>query len=244
MTIVQDFTAQVAAAEADLPGVELLPARLTRACAAVLPVDGAGLSLFFAADRRLPLGASDPESATAERLQFTVGEGPCITAHGTHEVVLADDGALQARWPGYSEALFARTAIRGVISLPLHGALEGIGTMDLYVGEGADVRAVGLADTLAVRAALTATFAAAMDTERHRESGPSWLDAPSVERRSLVWQAVGMVTVGLELAAPDALALLRAQAYGHGTDLDAVAAAVVDRELTLEELSLSSGTAR
>jgi hypothetical protein len=244
LTIVQDFTAQVTAAEADLPGTELLPARLTRACAAVLPVDGAGLSLFFATDRRLPLGASDAESATAERLQFTVGEGPCITAHGTLEAVLADDSALQARWPGYSDALFARTTIRGVISMPLHGALEGIGTLDLYLREAADVRAVGLADTLAVLAALTATFSAAMDAERHRDSGPSWLDAPSVDRRSQVWQALGMVTVGLELDAPDALTLLRAHAYGHDTDLDAVAAAVVHRELTLEELSLSSGTTR
>src|SRR3712207_7738163 len=35
-----------------------------------LPVDGAGVSLFFATDRRLPLGASDPVSAEAERLQL------------------------------------------------------------------------------------------------------------------------------------------------------------------------------
>jgi hypothetical protein len=31
LTIMQDFTAQVTAAEADLPGPELLPARLSQA---------------------------------------------------------------------------------------------------------------------------------------------------------------------------------------------------------------------
>jgi hypothetical protein len=244
LTIVQDFSAHVTAAEAELPGPELLPARLARACTAVLPVDGAGLSLFFSAERRLPLGASDLESATAERLQFTAGEGPCITAHSTQEIVVADEDELEARWPGYSDALLARTGIRGVISFPLRGALEGVGALDLYVREPGHVGDVSLADALAVVAVLTATFATAMDDEPRRDTGPSWLDSPSAGRRALVWQAVGMANVGLELTTPDALTLLRAYAYGHGTDLDTVAEAVVERQLTLEELSLSSGTTR
>jgi hypothetical protein len=244
LTIVQEFAAHVAAAEVDLPGPELLPARLARACTAVLPIDGAGMSFFFSTDRRVPLGASDAEAATAERLQFTAGEGPCITAHGTQEIVLADERELQERWPGFSDALLARTAVRGVISLPLYGRLAGIGALDLYVHESDAVRRVGLADALAVQAVLTATFATAMDDEPHDDSGPSWLDSPSAGRRALVWQAVGMTNVGLELTSPDALILLRSYAYGHGTDLDAVAAAVVDRRLPLGELSLSSGTTR
>jgi hypothetical protein len=135
LTIAHDFTAHLTAAEQDLPGPELLPARLARACTAVLPVDGAGLSFFFSAERRLPLGASDPDAATAERLQFTAGEGPCITAHGTQDCVLADARELQQRWPGYADALFARTPIRGVISVPLRGTLQGVGALDLYLRE-------------------------------------------------------------------------------------------------------------
>ena len=244
MSIAQDFAARVTAAERDLPGPELLPERLARACAGVLPVDGAGLSLFFTADRKLPLGASDPASATAERLQFTVGEGPCLTAHSTREVVLADELELHARWPGFTDVLVARTPIRGIISLPLAGELDGMGALDLYVAESGDVRTVGLADALAVLAALTSTFCAATADEPRTESGPSWLDAPTAGRRAQVWQAIGMVNVGLELDTPDALALLRAYAYGHDTDLDDLADAVVQRRLPVDALSLSSGTAR
>jgi hypothetical protein len=58
-------------------------------------VDGAGISLFFASDRRLPLGASDPDTAEAERLQFTVGEGPCLTSYVTGEPVLADEATMR-----------------------------------------------------------------------------------------------------------------------------------------------------
>jgi hypothetical protein len=241
--IAHEFATQISAAERDFPGPELLPERLARACAAVLPVDGAGLSAFFAEDRRLPLGASDQPSASAERLQFTIGEGPCLTAHATGEPIFADEHELQARWPGFAEVLLTRTPIRGIISLPLHGALQDVGALDLYVCPPGDIRSVGFADAVAVLAALTTTFATAMADEPHSESGPAWLDAPAAGRRAVVWQAIGMVDVGLDLRGSDALALLRAYAFGHDTDLDAVAGDLVERRLSLDQLSESAGTA-
>ncbi|MFQ1004305.1 GAF and ANTAR domain-containing protein [Modestobacter sp. SSW1-42] len=242
MDLAQEFAAQVTAAERELPGPELLPDRLARACAAVLPVDGVGLSAYFSADRRLPLGASDPVSATAERLQFTVGEGPCLSAHATGLPVLADEAELQARWPAYYDVLVAHTPVRAVISLPLHGGLEDVGALDLYLNAPGDIRGLGLADSLTVTAALSDAFAAAMAAEPHTEDGPAWLDAPGAGRRAQVWQAVGLVNVGLELTGPDALALLRAYAYGHDQDVDDVAEAVLERRLSLQELSVSTGS--
>jgi hypothetical protein len=240
--IAQEFTEQVSAAEREFPGAELLPTRLARACVAVLPIDGAGLSAFFSEDRRLPLGASDPTSATAERLQFTVGEGPCLSAHSDGDLVIADERELQARWPGFTDVLFAHSPVRGVISLPLHGALQDVGALDLYVHEPDAIRSVGLADTFAVLAALTDTFARAMADEPHNDSGPAWLDAPAAGRRAVVWQAIGMIDVALDIRGRDALALLRAYAFGQDTDLDAVADDLVERRLDLAELSESAGT--
>jgi hypothetical protein len=243
LTITQEFTASVSAAEADLPGAEMLPERLAQACAAVLPVDGAGLSVFFASDRRLPLGASDAAAATAERLQFTVGEGPCLTAHDTGRPVIADDEELGQRWPAFTDLLVSQTPIRGVIALPLEGPLDGFGALDLYLLSPDAVRSVSFADVTAVVGAVARAFGSAMAEEPHTESGPSWLDAPPAGRRAQGWQALGMVNVGLGLRTADAMALLRAHAYGHDTALDDVADAVVHRRLSLEELSLSTGTA-
>ena len=64
------FDKALASSPADLAGPELLPARLARACAAALGVDGAGLSLHVGV-LRTPIGASDAQTAHAERLQFT-----------------------------------------------------------------------------------------------------------------------------------------------------------------------------
>lgn len=73
--------------------------------------------------------------------------------------------------------------------------------------------------------------------------GPAWLDSPAAERRSVVWQAMGFLNAGLGLTSTDALALLRAYAYSHGRDLDALAAQVIDREIPLEQLSVDTGSA-
>ncbi|MCZ2822874.1 MULTISPECIES: GAF domain-containing protein [unclassified Modestobacter] len=237
MDLTQEFAARITAAEPDVPGPELLPVRLARACAEVLPVAGAGLSVYFSADRRLPLGGSDPTAGIAERLQFTIGEGPCLTAHSTGQPVYADEEELSSRWPVFHDALVTRTPYRGIVSLPLYGGLEGIGALDLYMTPPGSVRDLGLADTLAITTALSATFASAMDEEPRSETGPSWLDAPAAGRRALVWQAVGFVGVGLELDATDALSVLRAHAYGSDRDLDEVARAVLEERLSMVELS-------
>jgi hypothetical protein len=46
---------------------------------------------------------------------------------------------------------------------------------------------------------------------------PTWLDAPAAERRSTVWQAVGVLNAALRSDSPTALALLRARACAQGS---------------------------
>jgi hypothetical protein len=245
VTLVQDFHVALAALAAEFPGSELLPERLARACAQVLPVDGAGISLFFASDRRLPLGASDAASAEAERLQFTAGEGPCLTSHATGDVVLADAATLRARWPGYNDALVARTPIRGSLSLPLRDELRGIGALDLYAVPPREVGSLILDDALTMAAQVAAALQQQGRQDRTSPSGgPAWLDAPAAERRSRVWQAIGFVNSALGVPSPDALALLRAHAYADGQSLDDLAGQVLSRQVPIEALALDSADPR
>lgn len=241
MTLVEDFSLALASAAVELPGPELLPERLARACAQVLPVDGAGISLFFAPDRRLPLGASDPTSAVAERLQFTVGEGPCLSSHAEGGPVLADEATIAARWPGFSDVLFARTTIRSTLSLPLRDELHGIGALDLYAVRPSRMAALALSDALAVTAEVVAALGRQHDQLPRRPGGPAWLDAPAAQQRSLVWQAIGFVNAALEVSSPDALALLRGYAYAEGSSLDELAPRVLSRQVLVEALSPDLG---
>ena len=244
MTLTEDFQIALAASAVDLPGPELLPERLARACARVLPVDGAGISLFFSSDRRLPLGASDPVAAEAERLQFAVGEGPCLASHASGDIVIADEAIMRSRWPGYHDPLVTRTPIRGTISLPLRDDLRGIGALDLYVVPPRDLGSLSLQDALAVSEQVTAVLHEQSRRSRAVSDGPAWLDAPAAQRRSTVWQAIGFVNSGLGVPSPDALALLRAHAYAEGLSLEELAELVLSRRMPVEELSLDADTSR
>jgi hypothetical protein len=238
VTVVEEFRVALAATAADLPGDELLPERLARACARVLPVDGAGISLFFSADRRLPLGASDEVSAEAERLQFTVGEGPCLSAHAEGRHLLADAAAIGARWPTFHAELVAHTTVRGIASLPLQDQLAGFGALDLYFVPPHHVAGLALTDALAVAAEVTRTFQATPTRFSEGVEGPGWLDAPAAERRALVWQAMGFLNAALRVGSTDALAMLRAHAYSREEDVDQLARQVLAREVPVEALSL------
>lgn len=242
MSITEQFSAAVAATGGELPGLELLPERLARACRDVLPVDGAGISLFFAADRRLPLGASDDESAEVERLQFTVGEGPCLSSHAEGRAVLADEAAIRSRWPAFHDDMVARTAVRGVVSLPLGDQFRDMGVLDLYLVPPRDVEGLDMGAALTVADEVTAALRATNAPTSAVADGPAWLDAPAAERRSLVWQAIGFVNMGLGLTSPDALALLRAHAYSEAMAVDDLAALVLDRAVPLERLAVSADT--
>jgi hypothetical protein len=210
--------------EPDLAGPELLPVRLARAVARTLEVDGAGLSLVDAAQQRVLLGASSAIAETAERLQFTVGAGPCTAAQSTRQPVFAVEEDLRQRWPIFSELLFDATAYRAVVALPLQPALAGTGAIDLYFVRSEAVPQLDVFTALAVGALVTSELSdAAVWSTWTPAEGPEWLRGPIPQRRAAVWEAMGKVSVDLEVGAPTALGLLRGRAYGTGTSVDDVA---------------------
>lgn len=232
------FGAAMAASAEGLPGTELVPQRLAAACAEALPVAAAGLSLYFAPGQRVPLGASDEKADQAERLQYTAGEGPCLTAHAEQRPVLADEAELTARWPVFAAELMARTPIRGVIALPLGDGHAQTGVLDLYVVPPGQVDDLSLADALAVTAEVARVFAHPADSSSGGLiGGPAWLGAPGAQRRIQVWQAMGLLNTALRLDSVDALAALRGYAYSRATDVDTVAGQVVDGTLAIHRLA-------
>ncbi|MEP6851976.1 MAG: GAF and ANTAR domain-containing protein [bacterium] len=218
---------------------ELLPVHLARACLAVLPADGAGLSALND-DFRVPLGASDDTATLAERLQFTQGEGPCLDSARSQSVLVADTGRLERSWPAFTQELFAHTPYRAIMTLPLKIEQATYGAVDLYFTDAARVGEVSLADALTVTESVVEALAMARHigatavAEGYQE--PDWLQGPAARDRTYVWVAMGMVMARDCVTAPDALALLRAYAYGHDTTLDDVAVGLITGTLDVRQL--------
>lgn len=229
MTISGRFEAALLdAAEPDLAGPELLPVRLARAVAGTLRVDGAGLSLVDAAQHRMPLGGSSEIAETAERLQFTVGAGPCMAAQTSRQPVFAVEQDLRERWPVFTELLFGATPYRAVVALPLQPALAGAGAVDLYFTQSDDVPALDVFEALAVGELVTSALGdASVWSTWSSAEGPEWLRGPAPQRRAAVWEAMGNVSVELGIPVAAALDLLRGRAYGGESSVDDVAAEVL-----------------
>ena len=219
--------------------MELSPSLLSRACVEVLPgVEGAGGSMAQKA-LRVPLGWSGDDVGTAERLQTTLGDGPCLTAMHTGAPLVADAAVAARRWPVYFDDLTRLTPFRSVASFPLRADDEKpFGALDLYAHSSelsSTLPLPDIADAVAgpIAMIVSGAFAQLYDDDARV---PTWLDAdPAVDRMS-VWTAVGMLMADSGRTDADALATLRAWAYSRGQSLDEVAGSLVDRELTVDAI--------
>lgn len=207
---------------------ELVPMVLCQACVQVLPVAGAGLSIT---DRlRVPLGSSDDDVARAERLQTTLGEGPCLTATANEQPYATDLATIAARWPMFYREFTASTPFRSVVALPLLGSRSQLrcGALDLYFTEPDTGSLLPDSFLAEIRSAVADTIADVLfgnPSTRWAKWGylPPWMNTSAVTNRMHVWVAVGILTEHAGLQDVDALAALRAYAYSHDSTLDDIA---------------------
>ncbi len=229
------FDGALAATPPDLDGPDLLPARLTRACARALGVDGAALSLHVGV-LRTPIGASDARTAHAERLQFTVGDGPCLRAQDTGGVIAFSLEDIARNWPQLWASLLNETGFRAVLSVPLPPPMGPLVVLDLYVRDPATLTGLDRADVQAVALATTHELALTVSGPEFPDDGSGWLDGPDAQRRANVWQAMGLVGLTFGLDAQDAIATMRASAIAAGRVVDDIAADIVAGRLVPADL--------
>lgn len=209
-----------------------------RATAAVLPVVAAGISAFGKFRHRVPLGASDDAAALAERLQFTVGDGPCLEAHASGQAVLATAEMMARCWPAFHHELTARTPYRAIVSVPIvDQALGGELALDLYYDRpDLTLKARDYLDIGAAVAVIAAQLDAGSGLADPMAPGPVWLNNGPGRARSMVWTAVGLIDVALRVNSRDALSVLRGYAYSHDATIDDIAQSLVTRQLPAEAL--------
>ena len=180
------------------------------------------MTIGFSSPDRTTLCVSDPVAELIEELQDLLREGPGLDAFRTGLPVVLLERQQSARWPLLLQGLEERFAPVTLIGLPIKPDVDVLGAITLYRFErlhddfdlpGAEF----LANAIGV--------AVVGQYDRGESANLDWMS------RDRINQATGMVVVQLQIAPGDALALLRAHSFAHGTTLSAVADAVVRREL-------------
>ena len=217
-------------------GAELETVALCEVSAMVTDMSGAAIVLLTDDAPQGSICTSNELSAVLERLQFELGEGPCVDAHAEKRPVSEPDlgGATSGRWPA-----FARPAIEAgvgaVFAFPLQVGAARLGALQLH-----DERPGALSDEQHADALVMADIAAQAVLVMQSDAPPGLLGKEleaGADFKYVVHQASGMVAAQLDVSVTTALIRLRAHAFGNDRSLTDVAASVVARTLRFDDNS-------
>ena len=214
--------------------IEPEPARLCEVCAEVALMTGAGIMLMTGDTQQGSVCSSNAVSALIEELQYTLGEGPCVDAHMQDRPVLESDLADPAvtRWFAFTPPAVAAGA-RAVFGFPLQFGGVRLGALNLYRD-----RPGPMSDDQYANALVLAGVAAQAVLAMQAHASPGALSTELEEGanfRFVVHQASGMVAAQLGVSVGEALARLRAYAFGNELLLTDVAEAIVARKLRIDD---------
>jgi hypothetical protein len=204
---------------------------LLRSCCHATGLNGAGVSMVAGRGFGEPLHATDAVAAEVERLQFTLGEGPCVDASAWGSPVLVsdisdDDEPATRGWPVFrTEA--TRAGVRAIFAFPVCVGAVKLGAVDMYREAPGPLNdhQLGAALSSVDRVAVSLLHAPAGDEDRD----------PALVSDVLVHQAAGMVMVQLDSSIEEALVRLRATAYAEGRTVNELAADVIRRRRRLSK---------
>jgi GAF domain-containing protein len=184
---------------------------------------GAGVSIVDERHRRSS-GATDQRVVQADRLQYELGEGPCLTAAVERRLVRIDDLAVDQRWPRWADA--ARPlGLRAVMSAPLVAGNTALGAIKVYADRPGvfDARSEELLSLFAAQAAILVANVQAHD--RGKRLSQDMRDA--FRGRDVVNLAKGVLMGRSGVDEDAALSMLLARCEEDGVSVAAAAEAVV-----------------
>jgi len=200
---------------------------LCLACTDVLDVTGAGLMLMSANRSFGTVGVSDQVAGAVEEVEYTLGQGPCLSAYESKipvfDVDLTDTDIDTKRWPEFRRGALAE-GVRAAFGFPLLVNSICIGAMNLYRDASGPLTDREIGDAVVI-----AEFASRMLLHWQAEA-PSgtlaWQLDNVANHRLEVHQAAGRVSVQAGISVADALVLLRAYAFSQDRPIADVARGV------------------
>lgn len=145
--MVREFTLSAVLSEfartliADFPVQGILDHLVTQV-AEILPVTGAGVTVFDANLRSRYIAASDDRAFHLERQQADIGEGPCVVAYESGDLVQlpaspAVDLATETRFPAFVP-IAVEAGVGAMLAFPMRNGAGRVGALDLFC-DGLDV---------------------------------------------------------------------------------------------------------
>ncbi|NTW39570.1 MAG: GAF and ANTAR domain-containing protein [Cellulomonadaceae bacterium] len=233
-----DERVALAAVFADLVAVQVAPfgipdlaQRLVDGCVDVLDVWAAGLLVTDPGSTPKVLASSTHEAGLLELVQVRSGQGPCLAAIATGEVVAVDDvTAMTEVWPQWT-ASAAALGIRRAYGIPLRAQGEVVGALNLFRTDRGPLAASDV--SVAVSLADVATVGILQHRAMEQANGLALQLQRALESRVVIEQAKGALAERADISVAEAFVRLRSHARQTSRPLGEVATAVVEGTLDL-----------
>jgi GAF domain-containing protein len=174
--------------------------------------------------RTSTVACSDELASRVNDLQYSLLEGPCLTALEDGCLVRIDDMTAETRWPRFTRQA-AESGIQSCLSLPLIARDETVGALNLY---SVDRRAFGGDETRrAERFAENAAGALALGLRLVSYSELTDQLRASLASRAAIDQAVGVIMAQQRCSQDKAFAVLRTASQNRNVKLRELAREVV-----------------
>jgi GAF domain-containing protein len=197
--------------------------------------EGAGVSIIRAGERT-SVGATDADVLEADALQYSLGEGPCLSSWATNQSIIIDDTRTDVRWERWATAA-ATAGVRSCLSVPLIRGADTIGAMKVYSASPEAFSTVDqrLLVSLAKSAAALLGHVQASETPQRISSEVS----ESLRTRDTVGIARGILMERHDLGRDEALTRITALSSGTRTPVRIVAATIAERKNGIDTSGVS-----
>jgi GAF domain-containing protein len=185
---------------------------------------GAGASLINARGRRESAGATDPVVLRADKLQYELGQGPCLSAWAQQRAILIEDTRQEVRWPEWTASV-AGLPLRSVLSAPLTTEGRRIGALKVYSADPGvfGEHSVFLIERLAAAAAVM--LGNARDRKATQRLSSQLVEA--LANRDTVSTAEGVLVERMNITSREALAVMLAASRKQNKPLHVVAREII-----------------
>ncbi|MFC6148944.1 MULTISPECIES: GAF and ANTAR domain-containing protein [Mumia] len=205
-----------------------LSRRLCRSYRTLAGADGAAITVHYESANRVTLCATNEVADQLEDLQEVLGEGPGHTASTSGQIERCEvPGDAPSRWPLFVEA--AREIVESalVVAVPMHSDTSVLGVITLYQSpQSRTPLSLARHDLQFLADVVGTALVNDQDAAAPDLAGGPWAS------RARIHQATGMVVAQMKVSPEDALAVLRAHAFGQQSTLSDIASAVVERRIT------------
>ena len=203
---------------------DLLTQVATYAVRAIPGADGAGLTLIEAG-RSDTIVATAPFVSQIDDIQYSIRQGPCISAAAEGETVLSGSLGGDSRWPQFGSRV-ARLGVHSVVSLPLITQDGVLGAMNVYAhGKHVfDERAAELGELFAMPAAIAVQNAQVLAQSQRLATQLQ----SALETRGVIDRAVGILMSRSGSTEQEALSRLRALSQNEHRKLREIAQHIID----------------